>query len=101
VVIGYREIPTVTVTGDYPKGNYDYKYPGIKKLDFYHPGGKGRWFSGTLVVGDDIDLDASDKKWMVRERLYFRIKMDIGDNGSLQSKAYSIDFPEIPINLTN
>jgi hypothetical protein len=100
VVIDYREIPTVRVKGNYPNGNYDYSYPGIKKLDFYSPKGKGRWFSGTLVVGDGTDLDASDKEWMVKEQLYFRIKMVRADNGKLQWKTYCIDFPEVLLNLT-
>ncbi|MGD0794751.1 MAG: hypothetical protein ABR958_04050 [Dehalococcoidales bacterium] len=99
MVIGYREIPTVRVKGNYPKGDYDYTYPGIKKEGFYPPKGNGRWFSGTLVVGDGTDLDASDKEWMVKEQLYFRIKMDKTENGNLQLKTYCIDFPEILLDL--
>ena len=100
VVIDYREISTVKVKGTYPNGSYDYSYPGIKDLGFYSPKGTGRWFSGTLVVGDGTDLDASDKEWMVKEELYFRIKMVRDDNGNLQRKTYCIDFPEVSLNLT-
>lgn len=98
-IIDYREIPTVRVKGDYPNGEYDYDYPGIKKLDFYSPKGTGRWFSGTLVVGDGTDLDSSDKEWIVKEQLYFRIKMDCVGNGKLQWKTYCIDFPSVSLNL--
>jgi len=98
-VIDHKEIPTVEVKGDYPDGDYEYTYPGISKRGFYPPKGTGRWFSGTLVVGDGTDLDASDKEWMVKEQLYFRIKMDSGGNGELQWKAYCIDFPSVSLNL--
>lgn len=98
-VSDYREIPTVRVKGDYPKGDYDYDYPGIKKLGFYPPEGTRRWFSGTLVVGDGTDLDELDKHWMVREQLYFRIKMDKVDRNQLDWKAYCIDFPGVSLNL--
>ena len=98
-VIDYREIPTVKVKGEYPDGDYEYTYPGISKRGFYPPKGTGRWFSGTLVVGDGTDLDASDKEWMVKEQLYFRIKMVGADNGKLQWKIYCIDFPSVSLNL--
>lgn len=96
-VTGYREIPTVKITkGHYPD-DYDYRYPGIKALGFYPKKGTGRWFSGTLVVGDGIDMDESDKQWIIKEQLYFRIKADKDQNGQLQRKAYCIDFPEVTI----
>jgi hypothetical protein len=98
-VIDYKEILTVRVNGNYPNGEYSYSYPGIKKDGFYPPKGKGRWFSGTLVVGDGIDLDKSDEEWIKKEELYFRIKMDNNNDGNLQWRAYCIDFPEVPINL--
>lgn len=100
LVTGFREIPTVKVTGNYPNGKYDYSYPGIKKEGFYSPKGGGRWFSGTLVVGDGTELDISDKEWIVKEELYFRIKMAYDGNGNLHWKTYCIDFPEVLFNLT-
>jgi len=98
-IIDYREITTVKVIGDYPNGDYNYYYPGIKKLDFYPRKGTGKWFSGTLVVGDGTDLDEEDKKWMIRERLDFRIKMDRDSLGQLSWKAYYIDFPIASLDL--
>jgi hypothetical protein len=98
-VIDYREIPTVEVRGKYPD-DYTYQYPGIGKMDFYSPKGTGKWFSGTLVVGDGTDLDEDDKRWMVKEQLDFRIKMDINSQGHLSYKAYFMDFPVVSLNLT-
>lgn len=98
-VIAYREIPTVKVIGDYPNGEYRYIYPGIKKMGFYPPKGVGRWFSGTLVVGGGIGLEEEDKKWMIREQLDFRIKMDRDALGQLSCKAYYIDFPVVSLDL--
>jgi hypothetical protein len=95
-ITAYREIPTVEVKGDYPDGEYDYKYPGIKKLDFYPNKGAGKWFSGTLVVGDGLELGDSDKNWMVREAVDFRIKMDKDPERKLAWRAYYIDFPVVP-----
>ena len=43
-IIDYKEIPTVKVTGDYPDGDYDYKYLGISELGFYPKKSTGRWF---------------------------------------------------------
>jgi len=98
-VITYREIPTVKVIGDYPKGEYRYIYPGIKSMGFYPPRGTGKWFSGTLVVGGGVELDEEDKKWMIREQLYFRIKMDRGLAGKWFYNVYCIDFPTASLNL--
>ncbi|MBL7165242.1 MAG: hypothetical protein ISS55_02000 [Dehalococcoidales bacterium] len=99
-IIDYKEIPTVKVTGDYPCGDYDYKYPGISELDFYPKKSSGRWFSGTLVFGDGTELDESDKKWMLRDEMYFRIKVYKGGNGKLQWKAYYLDYPEVSLLLS-
>jgi len=96
-VITYREIPTVKVIGDYPNGEYRYIYPGIKSMGFYPRKGSGKWFSGTLVVGDGVELDEEDKKWMIREQLDFRIKMHMDSLGRLSWKAYFIDFPIVSV----
>ena len=98
-VIAYREIPTVKVRGKYPDGDYSYTYPGTKKMGFYPPKGAGKWFSGTLVVGGGVELEELDKKWMVREQLDFRIKMDRDAQGQLSCKAYYIDFPVVSLDL--
>lgn len=98
-IIDYREITTVKVTGDYPNGEYGYKYPGIKKQGFYPPKGEGKWFSGTLVVGDTTKLDEEDKKWMIREQLDFRIKMDRDSLEQLSWRAYYLDFPIVSLDL--
>lgn len=96
-IISYKEITTVKIKGDYPNGEYNYTYPGIKALGFYPRKGEGKWFSGTLVVGDEIDFDESERKWMVREQMDFRIKMDKDDQGRLSWKAYYLDFPSVPL----
>ena len=98
-VISYREITTVKVKGGYPNGEYSYTYPGIRDQGFYPHKGEGKWFSGTLVVGDGVELDEEDKKWMIREQLDFRIKMDIDHLGRLSWKAYYIDFPIVSLDL--
>ena len=99
-IIEYREIPTVQVVGDYPNGEYYYKYPGIVKLGFYQPKGSGKWFSGTLVVGDGADLKERDKQFMVsRDQMDFRIKMDRDAKGQLTWKAYYIDFPIVSLDM--
>jgi len=97
-VIDYREISTVKVKGRYPD-DFTYTYPGVKEKGFYPPKGAGKWFSGTLVVGDGTDLDEDDKKWMIREQMDFRIKMDKDSQGQLCYKAYYIDFPVVPLDL--
>jgi len=98
-IIDYKEIPTVQVTGDYPNGDYDYKYLGISELGFYPKKSTGRWFSGTLVFGDRTELDESDKKWMLRDEMYFRIKAAMDNNGKLVWKAYYLDYPEVSLGL--
>ena len=100
-IISYREITTVKVRGDYPDGDYEYTYPGIKALGFYPPKGTGKWFSGMLVAGDGIELSDIDKKWMVREQVYFRIKLDKKPEGILHWKICFLDFPEVPLNFDN
>jgi hypothetical protein len=96
-VTSYREIPTVKVIGDYPDGEYRYVYPGIKAMGFYPRKSSGKWFSGTVVVGGGLELDEEDKKWMIREQLDFRIKMDIDSLGRLSWNAYFIDFPMVSV----
>lgn len=98
-IIDYKEIPTVEVTGNYLSGDYDYKYPGIAKLGFYSKKGTGRWFSGTLVFGDGTELDESDKKWMLGDGMYFRIKVAMDNNGKLIWKAYYLHYPEVSLDL--
>ena len=100
-VIDYREITTVELirASEYPNGNYNYKYPGIKKLGFYPPSGTGKWFSGTLVIGDGIELETEDQKWMVKDQMDFRIKLEIDQLGQLSYKTYCIDFPVVPLEL--
>lgn len=98
-VTGYREIPTVRVSGSYPDGDFEYTYPGIKAMGFYPPKGTGRWFSGTLVFGAGIDLNEKDKKWMIREQLYFRIKIDTNNKGEWEQRAYCVDFPIAAVEL--
>jgi hypothetical protein len=101
VVIGYREITTVELirASEYSNGNYNYKYPGIKKLGFYPPSGTGKWFSGTLVIGDGIELDPEDQKWMVKDQMDFRIKLEIDQLGKVSYKTYCVDFPAISLEL--
>jgi len=92
-IIDYREITTVKAHDD------DYKYPGTKELGFYPPKGTGKWFSGTLVVGDGTELDEGDRKWMVRDKMDFRIKMDKGHTAKWSYKTYCIDFPTAALHL--
>jgi hypothetical protein len=98
-VVSYKEIPTVRVTGTYPNGDYNYSYPGVRQLGFYPKKGTGKWFSGTLVVGDGIDLDEGDKQWMIRDKMDFRIKIDMDSLGQLSWKAYHMDFPAASLEL--
>ena len=92
-IVDYREITTVQVKGD------NYTYPGIKKLDFYPQKGAGKWFAGTLVVGDSTELDKGDKVWMLRDKMDFRIKMDRDPLGQWAYKAYYIDFLTASLDL--
>jgi hypothetical protein len=96
-IVDYREITTVVVKGDYPSGEYDYCYPGIKKQGFYPRRGTGKWFSGTLVVGDGTELEEGDKQWMIRDQMDFRIKMHVDTLGRLSWKAYFINFPIVSV----
>lgn len=92
-VIDIKEIRTVRVSGNYPE-DYSYTYPGIRDQGFYPKKGLGMWFSGTLVVGDGLDLDEGDKRWMKKDEMYFRIKVDI----DLQrKKAHIVDFAEVSV----
>ena len=96
-IIEYKEIPTVRVKGDYPNGEYEYSYRGIRNLGFYPAKGTGKWFSGTLVIGDGIELDDDDKRWMIRDQMDFRIKVDKDTKGKLTWKAYSMSFSSVPL----
>ena len=96
-VITYRVMPTVKVIGDYLNGEYRYIYPGIKSMGFYPRKGSGKWLSGTLVVGDGVELDEEDKEWMIREQLDFRIKMHVDPPEQLSWKAYFVDFPIVSV----
>lgn len=101
-VIDWREIPTVKVTrviGDYPNGKYEYCYPGARKAGFYPAKGEGKWFSGTLVVGDAIMLSEPDMRWMVRDRMHFRIKRDRNAQGEWDCRAYDEDFAPASLRL--
>ena len=68
-IIAYREAPVQK------KGDDDYSCRGMQRLGFYPDKGEGKWFSGTLVVGDGTELDDGDKFWMLRDKMDFRIKM--------------------------
>ena len=92
-IVDFREIATVKVTGDYPNGEYEYRYPGIKKQGFYPPKTSGKWFSGTLVVGAGTELWEGEKEWMIRDKMDFRIKMDRDSLGQLSWTVYYVDFP--------
>ena len=86
-IIDYKIAPVQT------KGDNDYTCPGMRKQGFYPPQNTGKWFSGTLVVGDTTKLDEGDKFWMIRDRMDFRIKMDKDSSGKWSYKAYCLDFP--------
>ena len=92
-IIDYREAPVQK------KGDDDYTCRGMKDQDFYPPKGTGKWFSGTLVVCDGIELDEEDKLWMIRDKMDFRIKMDKDPTGGWSYKAYCIDFPTASLDL--
>ena len=81
------------------KGDDDYTCRGMKNLAFYPDKGEGKWFSGTLVVGDGTELDEGDKSWMLRDKMDFRIKMDRDAAGEWSYKAYCIDFPTASLDL--
>lgn len=98
-IIDYKEITTVEVVGDYLSGDYTYRYPGIKEQGFYPDKGTGKWFSGTLVVGDGTELDEGDKKWMIRDKMDFRIKMERDSSGQLSWETYYLDFPVVSLEL--
>ena len=91
-VIDFKEIPNITVTGTYPKGDYNYQYPGIKGLAFYPKPGSGKRFCGTLVIGDGLDIGEVDEKWIAKDNLNFMIKMDREVGGEWQSNACYIEF---------
>ena len=92
-IIGYKIAPVQK------KGDDDYTCRGMKNLDFYPHKGEGKWFSGTLVVGDGIELDEGDKLWMIRDKMDFRIKMHRDLMGKWSYKAYCIDFPTVSLEL--
>jgi hypothetical protein len=62
--------------------------------------GSGKWFSGSAVFGDGVDLGDEDRRWIVREQLYFRIKMDTDPvTGQLISNSFLLDFPKVNLNI--
>ncbi len=71
--------------------------PGTTEGKVRTPGRE--WFSGTLVVGTGTELEEGDKHWMIRDKMDFRIKMDLDSTGRLIWKAYYIDFPEVSLEL--
>ena len=92
-IIDYREAPVQK------RGDDEYSCRGMKGQGFYPRKGTGKWFSGTLVVGSGIDLDEVDKKWMIRDQMDFRIKMDRDPTGEWSYKAFCIDFPTASLDL--
>ena len=100
-IMDYRRIETVKA-----RGEDDYYYPGIKKQGFYPPRGTGKWFSGTLVVGGGLDLDdsyayGSDRYWMIRDQMDFRIKMHRNSPTAPWSyKVYVLDISETALQIT-
>jgi len=92
-IIGYRRAPVQK------KGENDYQCRGMRDAGFYPDKGEGKWFSGTLVIGDGIELDDVDKFWMLRDKMDFRIKMARDPEGKWQYRAYYIDFPVVSLDL--
>lgn len=92
-IIDYRKAPVQK------KGDDDYTCRGMRDAGFYPDKGEGKWFSGTLVIGDGIELDDGDKFWMIRDQMDFKIKMDRDPLGQLSWKAYYIDFPIVSLDL--
>lgn len=99
-VIERREMQ-VKVSGNYASGDFTYKHPGAKRDGFYPPSGTGRWFSGTWVFGDGLELDDDDRRWMIRDQMAFRVKVALDSRGEMQSKAHVLSFVESSIKLTD
>ena len=95
-IIDYRRIETVK-----SRGQDDYYYPGVKKLGFYPPKGTGKWFSGTLVVGDGLELDDDDRRWMIRDQMDFRIKMHrVLADDPWQHRVYILEVLEASLDIS-
>ena len=98
-IIDYRHIEKVKETST------GYSYPGIKKLGFYPPRGTGKWFSGTLVVGIGFEFDnsitsGSDRYWMIRDKMDFRIMMDRpSPHAAWEQKVYILEINERELKL--
>ncbi len=92
-IIDYRKAPVQK------KGDDDYTCRGMRDAGFYPDKGEGKWFSGTLVIGDGIELDDGDKFWMLRDKMDFRIKMARDPVRQWSCKAYCIDFPTASLDL--
>ena len=72
----------------------------IRVLRFYPPKGTGKWFSGTLVVGDGLELDADDSHWMIRDQMDFRIKMHRGlTDEPWQHRVYILEVREASLDV--
>ena len=76
-----------------------YTYPGISKLGYYPKRGNGRWFSGTLVIGDGLDLEQDDKSWMIRDEMFFRIKAHKDSSGFWDLRTYVVEVSPTQLNL--
>ena len=104
-IILYKRIESVTATK--VRGEDSYSYPGLRKANFYPPPGTGKWFSGTLVVGDGLDLDksdesGSDKWWMRKDGMDFRIKMDRQNpHEPWEHRVYVLDVHESSLAIAN
>ena len=92
-IIDYRKAPVQK------KGDDDYTCRGMRDAGFYPDKGEGKWFSGTLVIGDGTELDDGDKFWMLRDKMDFRIKMARDPVRQWSCKAYCIDFPTASLDL--
>jgi hypothetical protein len=90
----FKEIEAVTLSGRYPDGQYTYEYPGVKSKALAPPDGSGKCLSGTLVIGDGLDIGDRDEKRMIRGNQFFRIKMDRDPGGEWESSACYIQFAE-------
>ena len=51
------------------------------------------------MFGDGLELDDDDRRWMIRDEMTFRVKVDVDDKGQLQSKAHIVSFVESSVEL--